>query len=319
MAVRGESGWQATHVKTFGKERWVQLRSALRRPVQHVVLLNPFMPAPSREEIFRLRGLQPHERIPLVFVAADETACGDGDEASTSEWLPCYFLDGASAIAAAVMDVAPGASVLDLCAAPGGKSLMLASLLLGTCDVSGHLVCNEMSRPRLQRLQKVMSSFLPPDFLAAGEKGHVSITNADAAGSVPVPLQRLAPFDYVLVDAPCTSDRHLVHQGGLPHWSAGAVKANAQRQLELLRSAASLVKVGGVVLYATCALAEAENDGVVGKFLKKFGEGFAPEKIAEKHLSLMEGADDTAFGVLILPDRTPYGPMYIALLRRSEP
>ena len=101
----------------------------------------------------------------------------------------------------------------------------------------------------------------------AGATGRVSLGNVDAAtGSIPVPLQRLAPFDRVLVDAPCTSDaklhrspkfwvlpqafvasnnrrslegfscqdRHLVHQGAsaLAHWAAGAVKANAERQLE---------------------------------------------------------------------------------------
>ena len=49
--------------------------------------------------------------------------------------VPGYFLDGASAIAAAVMDVAPGASVLDLCAAPGGKSVMLASMLFSTASI----------------------------------------------------------------------------------------------------------------------------------------------------------------------------------------
>lgn len=130
-----------------------------------------------------------------------------------------YFLDGASAIAAAAMNVEPGASVLDLCAAPGGKSVMLASILFAgghllqicsmalhgsyamlsialaslpsasvlscaccillpllvlSCsslvsgDSHGRLVSNEMSRPRLQRLQRVLSSFLPAEMLNAG-------------------------------------------------------------------------------------------------------------------------------------------------------
>ena len=62
---------------------------------------------------------------------------------------------------------------------------------------------------------------------AAGEKGHVSITNADAAGSVPVPLQRLAPFDYVLVDAPCTSDSRLA---SVETRSLGVTSDNPARQ-----------------------------------------------------------------------------------------
>ncbi|CAE7322435.1 NSUN3 [Symbiodinium pilosum] len=346
MSLRGESGWQATHAKAFGKERWPQLLRALRQPVQHVALLNPFLPTPQREELVQLQKLQPHEGIPFVFVRADGSSCSndaeadqDGDgllagkelasgeaSAAPSELLPCYFLDGASAVAATLLDPAPGASVLDLCAAPGGKSLMLASLLFAGRsaaggDSSGKLICNEMSRPRLARLQKVVSSFMPPEMLAAGASGCVSLVNVDAAtGSIPVPLQRLAPFDRVLVDAPCTSDRHLVQQGqsALAHWAAGAVKANAERQLELLRAAAVLVKPGGLVLYVTCALAEAENDGVVSKFLKKFGQDFEVEEFAEQTSQLLQGADVTRCGVLILPDRTPYGPMYIARLRRRS-
>ncbi|CAK9038166.1 mitochondrial (NOL1/NOP2/Sun domain family member 3), partial [Durusdinium trenchii] len=229
-----------------------------------------------------------------------------------------YYLDGASAVAAAAMNVEPGSSVLDLCAAPGGKSLMLASTMfagdqpLQTHD-PGRLVCNEMSRPRLQRLHRVLSSFLPAEMLSSGATGRVTITNVDAASIVcPLQLQRLAPFDYILIDAPCTSDRHLVHQGtALAHWAAGAVKANAERQLELLRCASALVKPRGILLYVTCALSETENDGVVQKFLKK--GGFLPEAVQD----LTGKGDQTNFGVLILPDRTPFGPMYIARLRRE--
>ncbi|CAE7411603.1 NSUN3 [Symbiodinium sp. KB8] len=287
-------------------------------------------------DVAQLQRLQPHEEIPCVFVNADGSSCSNDAEAdqdgdgllaprasletpATSDLLPCYFLDGASALAAALLEPGPGASVLDLCAAPGGKSLMLASLLFAGPEASGRLICNEMSRPRLARLQKVVSSFLPPEMLATGATGRVSLGNVDAAtGSIPVPLQRLAPFDRVLVDAPCTSDRHLVHQGAsaLAHWAAGAVKANAERQLELLRAAAALVKPGGLVLYVTCALAEAENDGVVSKFLKKFGQNFALDAFPDQASRLLQGADATQCGVLILPDRTPYGPMYISRLRR---
>eukprot|EP00930_Biecheleria_cincta_P088058 TRINITY_DN77295_c0_g1_i1.p1 TRINITY_DN77295_c0_g1~~TRINITY_DN77295_c0_g1_i1.p1 ORF type:complete len:358 (-),score=57.38 TRINITY_DN77295_c0_g1_i1:164-1237(-) len=357
MAVRGESGWQATHQKAFGKERWPQLLKSLRQPVSHVALVNSFLPPARQEEVCRVRSLQPHGVIPMVFVGADGTCAAegvtaddpDGDglvepptvafsdtgtasmaagysaapQTTLHELLPCYFLDGASAVAALMVDAQPGCSVLDLCAAPGGKSLMLASIMFGSGTSSGKLVCNEMSRPRCQRLQRVLSSFLPPDFLSPGAGGRVTVTNTDATpssgGTPPQLLQRLAPFDRVLVDSPCTSDRHLVHQGatGLSHWAIGAVKANAERQLELLRTASALVKPGGLVVYCTCALAEQENDGVVAKFLKKAGKNFSLEPLAENSSPLLQGADFTSNGALILPDTTPYGPMYIARLRRS--
>jgi len=237
--------------------------------------------------------------------------------------MPCYFLDGASALAALALGARPGECVLDLCAAPGGKAAMLAALLFSRKEGGqglGRLVCNESSRPRAQRLQRVLSSFLPAELVATGT-GRVSVSIADAAtGTPPARIQRLGPYDRVLVDAPCTSDRHLAHQGkaALAHWASGAVKANAERQLELLRCAAALVRRGGVILYCTCALAEQENDGVVTKFLKKAGQGFRLEPVAEAEdaVELPEGAEATNCGVLILPDRTPYGPMYIARLRR---
>jgi len=159
----------------------------------------------------------------------------------------------------------------------------------------------------------------------------VHVTNCDVlgggsgAGDVPVPVQRLGPFDKVLVDAPCSSDRHLAQQGSaaLAKWATGTVKANAERQLELLRCAARLVRPGGLILYATCALSETENDAVVSKFLQKeltFGvetsEDGEKESDDEPTSLHFKGAERTVSGMQILPDRTPYGPIYFARLRR---
>merc|ERR1712007_365546 len=97
--------------------------------------------------------------------------------------------------------------------------------------------------------------------------------------------------------------------------AAGAVKANAERQLELLKCAAGLVRPGGVILYVTCALSEQENDGVVSKFLKREGQEFRVEPVPDmlpingREIPLLPGAERTGFGVMIMPDRTPYGPI----------
>eukprot|EP00927_Polykrikos_kofoidii_P066556 TRINITY_DN62138_c0_g1_i1.p1 TRINITY_DN62138_c0_g1~~TRINITY_DN62138_c0_g1_i1.p1 ORF type:complete len:530 (-),score=91.12 TRINITY_DN62138_c0_g1_i1:82-1671(-) len=270
------------------------------------------------------------------------------------ELLPSYYLDGASVLAALALGARPGEKVLDLCAAPGGKSLVLATQLFAappapaltastgegavpsgaaathawaaTAPTGGRLVCNEPSRPRSGRLQRVLDSFLPAELVQAGGRVTVSTSDATASRAPPVPIQKFGPYDRILVDAPCTSDRHLARQGksALAHWAAGAVKANAERQLELLRCAAGLVRKGGVVLYSTCALSEQENDGVVTKFLKRFGKDFEVERVdsvdsglvGDLPMPILSGHDRTEHGVLILPDRTPFGPMYIARLRR---
>jgi len=422
MSLRGEEGWKATHQKAFGKERWRELHRALKSPVDHVALVSCFV---SEETQLRLKAeheLRDHEHIPLVgvlpaghaqFALDEETAEDDGSvlkaeqtaaesvakgQASTEATLlmdepinPCYFMDGASVVAALALGVEAGDYVLDMCSAPGGKALVLASLLFGpvaassstsgggydaqtgtaeapiveaaahpapatrhrgthnstgtvpielhstavlarpardTVDASvvrpGRLVCNESSKNRFYRLRRVLEGFLSPELLAQSGHQPVFVTNSDAAtGSGPPPLaiQRLGPFDKVLVDAPCTSDRHLAHQGtiALSKWAAGAVKANAERQLELLRCAGQLVKRGGVILYVTCALSSVENDGVVAKFLKKSGDTFEAESVDNTKFPVT-GCEQTEHGTLFMPDRSSYGPIYFARLRRlSEP
>ncbi|CAK0794255.1 unnamed protein product [Prorocentrum cordatum] len=347
----------------FGcQERWRGLCKALRGPVEHVALVNHFLPLDAQAQIKADRALRSHETIPLACRVEARPPGGadeEGDllvsgapEDMETERMPCYFLDGASVLAALALGARPGESVLDLCAAPGGKSLVLATAMFsggGAGCAGGRLVCNEPSRPRAQRLQRVLSSSLPEALM--GPAGRVSVTTADAAsGSRPVAIERLGPYDRVLVDAPCTSDRHLAHQGAaaLSSWAAGAVKANASRQLELLRTAASLVKPGGLVLYCTCALSEQENEGVIAKFLKRHQHAFETEPWEESDVApsgdaagppteapgaaagpaegaaaasgpgfaLPAGADLGAAGALILPDRSGFGPMYIARLRR---
>jgi len=379
--MRGEAGWQATHQKAFGKERWPGLHAALRSAVTHVALVNPFLPDVAQAAVCAERQLRAHDSMPLVCTsnnnnaiseaaldtgddllvlasgveacresaakanpAADRGDANAADDAAAAvlqvgpleeELLQCYFLDGASVIAALALGAQPGDRVLDLCSAPGGKALVLATILFGTQQAveakaeaaGGRLLCNESSRPRAARLQRVLSSFLPSDLTLAG--GRVQVSMADATQASPaVPMQRLGPYDCILVDAPCSSDRHLARQGkaALARWASGVVKANAERQLELLRCASALVCRGGTILYCTCALSEQENDGVVAKFLKKAGKDFSVEPligaVAEGEANdtptslLPPGADVTTYGVLILPDRTPYGPMYISKLRR---
>lgn len=414
MSLRGEEGWKATHQKAFGKERWRELHRALKSPVDHVALVSRFV---SEETQLRLKAslqLRDHEHIPLVGVPPaghghqcvldEETAEDDGSalqaeqtsagsvakgQASTEATLtmnepinPCYFMDGASVVAALALGVENGDSVLDLCSAPGGKALVLASLLFGPSTASsssgggydaetgtaeapiveapdhpapttkyratgtvpielhssvvlarpdratvdarivrpGRLVCNESSKNRYYRLRRVLEGFLSPELLAQSGHQPVHVTNCDAAtgtGAPPLAIQRLGPFDKVLVDAPCTSDRHLAHQGtiALSKWAAGAVKANAERQLELLRCAGTLVKRGGIILYCTCALSSVENDGVVAKFLKKSGDAFETEPVENVKFPVI-GFEQTEHGLLFMPDRSSYGPIYFARLRR---
>ncbi|EPF30145.1 SAM-dependent methyltransferase [Treponema medium] len=171
-----------------------------------------------------------------------------------------YYLDQASIYAAQALPPIDEGSYLDMCAAPGGKTLVLASGM----GQEAHIQANELSRARRARLLTVLNEHLPPDINA-----RIEVTGYDAAT---LPRYRQAYYDRILLDAPCSSERHVITDAKyLACWTPARIKMLAQRQWALLSAAFLLLKQGGFLVYATCALADAENDGVVQKLLKKYG------------------------------------------------
>merc|ERR1719198_2879073 len=102
-----------------------------------------------------------------------------------------------------------------------------------------------------------MTEFLPDSVLAPDriEGSHVQFMSADATLNQKgkTSLDRYAPYDRILIDAPCSSDRHLIRGGQLSKWSSGLSKVNAERQLSLLMNAIWLLAPGGTILYSTCS------------------------------------------------------------------
>ena len=171
-----------------------------------------------------------------------------------------YYLDQASIYAAQALPPIDEGSYLDMCAAPGGKTLVLASGMGHEAQIQA----NELSRARRARLLTVVDEHLPLDISA-----RIEVTGYDAAT---LPRYRQAHYDRILLDAPCSSERHVITDAKyLACWTPARIKMLAQRQWALLSAAFLLLKPGGFLVYATCALADAENDGVVQKLLKKYG------------------------------------------------
>lgn len=224
---------------------------------------------------------------------ATELRFGDG--------LEPYFLDEASVFAANALGVEPGMDVLDMCAAPGGKSLVIASMLKG----EGSLQCNDRSPDRRLRLQHVLENSLPESW-----RSIIKVTGYDG---VKFGMHKKECYDRILLDAPCSSDRHVLNSPShLEVWSVKRVKRLAVEQGSLLASAVDALRPGGELIYGTCALSPLENDAVVAKILKK-------RKMMEfvRIEALPEGADRTEFGVHILPDKAHgCGPIYCAKLRK---
>ena len=170
-----------------------------------------------------------------------------------------YYLDRASIAAAQALPLLEEGRCLDMCAAPGGKTLVLASGM----GAEVYLQANELSRTRRTRLINVIGEHLP-----AAISARVEVTGFDAA-ILPRFEQNL--YDRILLDAPCSSERHvLTDPKYLAVWTPARIKALAQRQWALLSAAFLVLKPGGFLVYATCALTDAENDGVVARLLKKY-------------------------------------------------
>lgn len=213
-----------------------------------------------------------------------------------------YFLDPASAEAAAALGVEPGDRVLDLCAAPGGKSLILAQSLQG----QGELVVNDRSPSRRERLKKVIADHLPPETAA-----RVSVCGYDAARWG---LYEASAYSKILADVPCSSERHLLHSPAhLAQWSENRIRSLALRQFAILASALQALQPNGRLVYSTCALNPTENDGVIQKLFHRRPGQFQVVTSSFRGKS----GEATAFGVHILPDRcNGRGPIYYCILQK---
>ena len=166
-----------------------------------------------------------------------------------------YYIQEPSAMsAAALLAPKPGMRVLDLCAAPGGKSTQLATYL----GDSGLLVSNEINTQR--------SRILSQNIERMGIKNAI-VTNEDSfvlASHFP------GFFNAIQVDAPCSGEgmfRKLPE--AIEQWSMENVAICATRQKEILDNAAVMLKPGGVIVYSTCTFSKEENEDVIEYFLER--------------------------------------------------
>jgi len=169
-----------------------------------------------------------------------------------------YYCQEPSAMCAApLLDVKPGERVLDLCAAPGGKSTQLAAAMRG----EGILVCNEYVIARARVLM--------------GNLERLGVTNAAVLSGDSGRLARAFPawFDKILVDAPCSGEGMFKKEAeAIPAWSEENVRACALRQRNILKNAARMLRGGGRLVYSTCTFSREEDEGQIGDFLKRHTE-----------------------------------------------
>ncbi len=199
-------------------------------------------------------ALFPHSLSPTPF--ADNTFYLDAEHKAGSDPLHhagAYYMQEPSA-ASAVSVLAPqeGERILDMCAAPGGKSTQIAACI----GESGLLWSNEYVPARARVLQQNLERF--------GIRNQV-VSSRD---TTPLCDGLQGYFDAVLVDAPCSGEGMFRKEPqALTEWSIDNVLLCASRQDEILNNAAKAVKAGGRIVYSTCTFAPEENEGVIFRFL----------------------------------------------------
>lgn len=224
-----------------------------------------------------------------------------------------YFLDAASIMAALMLPLENALNILDMCAAPGGKSLVLASKM----NENATLLCNEKSRERFFRLNRTINDCLPEKI-----KANVKTQCFDGAKMC---LKTGEVFDAILLDAPCSSERHVLNDKKyLEKWSTSRIKSLAIEQFALLSSAFRMLKSGGYLLYSTCALNHFEKDCVIERLLKKFDNAKICERSEIKNAKLPSALqftitpEKTKYGYHILPDtQNGSGPIWWSLVEKQ--
>ena len=213
-----------------------------------------------------------------------------------------YPLNYASVLAARSLRLPRAGLILDACAAPGGKSLVIAALR--TQD--GELLSNEFSRERRRRLEHVLEAHLGEE-----TRRRVRVSGFDAA-ALGGKKSEQGRFKAILLDAPCSSEAHvLAKTAALAAWTAARPRFLARRQWALLSAAFRLLAPGGSLVYATCALTEEENDGVARRLPEKYGPA------AELDEPDFTEGEKTPWGRIILPDQSGgAGPMYVARFKK---
>ena len=215
-----------------------------------------------------------------------------------AHWAGAYYIQEASAMApAAALDARPGERILDLCAAPGGKSTQLAAAM----DNYGTLVSND---PELARAK-----------VLAGNLERMGAANAMVVSMLPDRLAAKWPgyFDAILVDAPCSGEGMFRREPeSRTEWNPSAPAGCATRQAGILDAAATMLRPGGRLIYSTCTLNRPENEGSIAAFLARHPD-FSPEDFA------LNGLGGSTGGMLkVFPHRVRGDGHFVAKLRKAE-
>ncbi|NXU59345.1 NSUN3 protein, partial [Turnix velox] len=299
-------------------DTWTRVRDVLTHPLswQYAVLLNKFSQSAELENTLHVWGYRPAFQGPLPYFPASlkcyvKRTPGKypAQKHQTGKLKDYYLLNAASLLPVLALEVKDGEDILDLCAAPGGKSVAILQ-----CTYPGNLHCNEYDDLRSRWLKKTIESFIPDPLINL-----ITLSKLDGRQ-----IGDLKPefYDKVLVDAPCSNDRSWLFSSDAQQ----AVLRLKQRkelsllQFQLLRSAIKALRPGGFLVYSTCTLSKAENSDVINLILNSCSN-VVPIDISEmaravsQEFTFLSGMQQHE--LLVLPEKgRAWGPMYVAKLKK---
>ena len=302
MAFPDSDIWRRHIREAIGEDRAGVLESALCESPSVSVRLNPDKPCAVPSGAARvpwsphgyILGERPNFTLDPLFHAG------------------CYYVQDSSAMFAGhvfrhlTAELFPGQEplrVLDLCAAPGGKTTDLAASLRERNGGGNTLVSNEVMRGRAAVLSDNVARWGDPD---------VTVTSCD-----PAAFARFAGyFDVILADVPCSGEGMFRKDpGAVRDWSPDAVALCAARQRRILSDAWPCLREGGLLVYATCTFNRSENDGNVAWICDSLGA----ETLRLPGGALFEGILPVESGYLLIPGYVPGEGQYVAALRKTAP
>ncbi len=225
-----------------------------------------------------------------------------------------YPMDPSSVVAAQSLDAAPGEEILDLAAAPGGKTVVIANAMSNR----GRIAAVEPGRRRFHRMKANL------------ERCGVTIAQSYLADGRSIGRKVPQRFDRVLLDAPCSSEARIRpdRPETFAHWSSRKIAESVRKQRGLMRSAYRALKPGGRLVYCTCSFAPEENEGVVAYLLRReAGASIAPLEAQQRYPDITTVAGLAHYGgrefpsamagaVRIIPDAT-FGGMFVCVIVKA--
>ncbi|MBC7758252.1 MAG: RNA methyltransferase [Phormidesmis sp. FL-bin-119] len=236
----------------------------------------------------------------------------DGRPAFTADPLfhaGCYYVQEASSMFLEQVlkhstDFSEAVKVLDLCAAPGGKSTLISSII----NKDSLLLSNEIIKTRVPVLADNLTKWGP--------------ANSFVSNNDPRDFKRLgAYFDTIVVDAPCSgSGMFRKDPAAINEWSEGAVLLCSQRQQRILADIYPALKQNGVLIYSTCSYSKQENEDISDWLCETFDLS-AVQIPLEENWGIQETLSDKhkAFGYRFYPHKVKGEGFYIACFRKNEP